>query len=331
MGKFFLKFQSTEGMLRWLVWIALSIITLVDFLGIQAGGVTLILDYELINGVMSAVFVAVIFATITRIVARNSLKDGYTKFSNFFYKSSVFLDMVAYFFLFIPLFVVFSYLATISQHPLYDDNFYHFDKSLGFNWLNYLNLVNRNAWLNGLLEGAYHSTFQIPTLFLGLAVFGKHIRLYSVMLSLILSVIICIIVSHFFPAVGNATYLGIDPQKFPNVEMAAGYVQVADLHQMREGSRTIDLSQMKGVITFPSFHTCLAIILAWGFWSVRLLRYPFLLVNMVMLAAIPVTGGHYLADMVAGAVIALLVISGTSRFTSWHEELVRVESSAIRN
>jgi hypothetical protein len=61
----------------------------------------------------------------------------------------------------------------------------------------------------------------------------------------------------------------------------------------RNGSfRLIQLGQMQGLVTFPSFHTCFAITLAWCFRDVRWLFPIAILVNGAVLVSTLSEGGH---------------------------------------
>ncbi len=68
------------------------------------------------------------------------------------------------------------------------------------------------------------------------------------------------------------------------------------------------LARLQGVVTFPSYHTVLAILFAYahrGRWSFPI----FLLINCLMIASIPSEGGHYLSDVLAGAGLAVVAIA----------------------
>ena len=67
--------------------------------------------------------------------------------------------------------------------------------------------------------------------------------------------------------------------------------------------------QPGGLICFPSFHTTGGILFMWALWPLRWARWPGIAVNVIMLAAIPIIGSHYLIDMIAGVALALMAIS----------------------
>jgi len=78
---------------------------------------------------------------------------------------------------------------------------------------------------------------------------------------------------------------------------------------LRAGADTaLGLDDLKGLVSFPGFHAAAAVMLGWGYWSLPWLRWLFLALNVAMtLSAIPI-GGHDLADILAGILVAVLSI-----------------------
>ena len=75
---------------------------------------------------------------------------------------------------------------------------------------------------------------------------------------------------------------------------------------LRDGTfRQLMAVGAEGIITFPSLHAALAVILIAAFWPVPLARWISLVVNALMLAATPIDGSHYLIDILAGIGIAV--------------------------
>ncbi|HET7880775.1 MAG TPA: phosphatase PAP2 family protein [Acetobacteraceae bacterium] len=81
--------------------------------------------------------------------------------------------------------------------------------------------------------------------------------------------------------------------------------EVTELVMLRSpGPWTVSYAAAQGITVMPSYHTVLAILFVYAFRSTAI--FPaVLLVNLAMLPSIPPIGGHYLADMPAGAVIAI--------------------------
>jgi len=84
----------------------------------------------------------------------------------------------------------------------------------------------------------------------------------------------------------------------------------AVLVTLRDGSLSrFALLNMAGIVTFPSFHTALAILLVYVHRPPLRSFVPVLILNVVMLVAIPFAGHHYLVDMIAGASVAAISIA----------------------
>jgi membrane-associated phospholipid phosphatase len=83
------------------------------------------------------------------------------------------------------------------------------------------------------------------------------------------------------------------------------------LHLKSGKDLTFALGHMTGVVSFPSFHTAMALAYVWGFRRTGPIGWAIMALNLVMLISIPYFGGHYLADMIAGAVVMLLSLAAT--------------------
>ena len=66
---------------------------------------------------------------------------------------------------------------------------------------------------------------------------------------------------------------------------------------------------MQGIVTMPSYHTVMAVLLTYAFRGTGLVGYGIATLNAVMLISIPPIGGHYLVDVIAGAALALGAIA----------------------
>jgi membrane-associated phospholipid phosphatase len=301
-------FASTESLFRFLVWAILCLIALVDFVALKAMGIKLVIDSDY-SFIIKLILVFMAFSLFLHKIAKNALKDGFKKFALGFKTLACFLEFSAQFFVFIGSFVILSYIAASSSRPIYDSELFAIDKFLGFDWLAYILWVNKYPEVNDIMKTAYHSAFQVAFIFVILSFTQRYARLYSFMLCLILSVIIVIGISAIFPATGYYNFLHINMGDYPHLYGAPGYVHIKDLYGMRSGElAALNLSELKGIISFPSFHAAMAVTMAWAFWGIIWVAVPFLLLNVIMLTAIPVSGGHYLIDVIAGAFIAIGVI-----------------------
>ena len=223
--------------------------------------------------------------------------------------------------LFSVLGAVFSYLLAREGGALWDDRFTAWDHALGFDWLAYVRLVDSHAWMTLLFRYAYVSL--IPQVIVLVLVLGFTLRLAalrSTLLAAIVSGSVIVLLSPLFPAVSNFIHLGLTAADFRNVNPHAGYLHLAHFTALRDGSMTmLRLTEMQGIITFPSYHAGLATVTCWGFWrsGVTALRWGGCSLALLTIAATPVDGGHYLVDVLAGVAIGALSVAVARRAVFW--------------
>ena len=75
---------------------------------------------------------------------------------------------------------------------------------------------------------------------------------------------------------------------------------------------TLDFNKVDGIVTFPSFHAALAVVFPFAVRRVRWALTIMVPLNALMLLSTPTVGGHYLADTVAGVLLALISIALTT-------------------
>ena len=205
-----------------------------------------------------------------------------------------------------------SYLAAAAggAFPLQDAMFEAIDRAIGLDWRGML------AWMNEYTSGhtvftlAYMSfTLQATVTVLSLAFCGQLVRLRIFMLSLALSALVCIAISAVLPAQGIWGFLNLSAADYPAIVPATRELHLPIFHGLRDGSfRALTGLSSEGIITFPSFHTALGVIFIVALWPVPVLRWFGVVVNVLMMVSIPIDGGHYFIDMVAGTIIAVLCI-----------------------
>jgi membrane-associated phospholipid phosphatase len=94
-------------------------------------------------------------------------------------------------------------------------------------------------------------------------------------------------------------------------------LHVPEIMGQRDGT-IINISRLAptGLVTFPSFHAAGAVLLAWAVSHIPYLRLPGLLLSILMLAATPLHGSHFLTDVLAGMILAALSIAMTGLLLS---------------
>lgn len=196
-----------------------------------------------------------------------------------------------------------SYLLISLAPPLTDATLADWDAMLGVDW------PTLRAWQESwpaavqlALRVGYDSGLpQILFVVLVLGFSGRGDRLRDFMLRYTVVTLTVILLSAPVPAAGAwKFFVGAD---------APDAAQLWHFEALRDGTlRTLALSQMQGLISMPSLHAAMAVLLAQALWTTPW-RWPALGLNALMLAATPVIGGHYLVDVLAGVALALAAIA----------------------
>ena len=201
-----------------------------------------------------------------------------------------------------------SYVAAAAALPLCDAAFDNMDQALGFDWNGLLALMQRWPDLHTIMRAIYLSlTVQMTAVALLLGFSGRLAWLRVYMLAFIFTALVTIALSAIVPAEGVWLHQGLkaaDPALLP-----ASHTSWPVFLGLRDGSyRALTAIGAEGIITFPSLHAALAVILMAAFWPVPLVRWLGAGLNMLMLAATPIDGSHYFIDVFAGIAIAIVCL-----------------------
>jgi hypothetical protein len=203
-----------------------------------------------------------------------------------------------------------SYLAATLDRPLADPWLARADAALGFDWLAWFGAVQANHALQGMLHFAYGSMMlQVMVDLFVLPLSGMGTRNRELLSAFAISMIPTLILFALFPAACPWVFLHAEPNKVA--------LHMLDLQALRTGHYPVlDLQRIHGLVTFPSYHTVVAILLIWAARGTRGF-FLALVLNLLMLASVPSKGGHYLVDMLAGATIAFVTIALVRRYGGW--------------
>ncbi|MBR0777549.1 phosphatase PAP2 family protein [Bradyrhizobium diazoefficiens] len=208
-----------------------------------------------------------------------------------------------------------SYVAAAASLPMQEANLLAVDRMLGMDFRSYLDFVNGRPTLAGVLTYTYDSIGkQLFILVVLLPMSGLHRRAAEFVLGFAIALIVAILISTLVPATGAYHALGLQQADHPNIQPFAYYNTLHELPLVRDGTiRLLDARRLGTVLTFPSFHAVSAVLFAWAFWPLRWLRVIGVLWNAVMVAATPIDGGHFFADVAAGLLLALGTIYAVNR------------------
>lgn len=267
-------------------WVLISIILAVDVVLVLVSGITVRFHWWAVGSIVSLFVVEYVY--------RNYRKDE---------RIAEFAAMSGHLLAFNWVTAVLMYFATTTRLPLVDQYLSTLDHLLGFDWLATFLWVRAHPFVHRLLSAAYNSIF--PQIFLLLIVLNAAHRLDRCREFVWLYFICALLVlpfSIFLPAESAWVYFG--------VESVVDAYHLAHFNALRAGEMPeIVLADTQGLVTFPSFHTAIAIMVTYSARRIRVL-FPFvLIVNALMIISIPTEGGHYLVDVIAGAVLTFLAIA----------------------
>ncbi len=158
---------------------------------------------------------------------------------------------------------------------------------------------------NWLLELAYISTMPICLIaMLSLSIAGKRKAAWESACTFTIAILLCSLIYAIFPAIGNIPQAGLEQVASKALPVGAGTFHVATFSALHGGSvNMLDLGKLEGIVTFPSFHMVMALIIARAAWSVRFLRWAVVIWSAIITVSTIPIGGHYLVDLIAGAVL----------------------------
>ncbi len=207
------------------------------------------------------------------------------------------------FFLCCQVMLVLSYLAYTTNLPLVNSTLASLDSSLGFNAKTLFLWFQAHPWWDRIFTVIYKTHLAQPFfIIIYFSFFGNPIYLQRFIMLFMMSLPLTIFIGSLCPAVG--TY-GWDyyPASEPQAKL---------LHHFFELRQNIlNIKESYGIVTFPSFHTTLALMFAYTFrHEPRFIFIPILLLNILMVFSCLSQGGHYLVDILGGIAIFAVVAKG---------------------
>ena len=198
-----------------------------------------------------------------------------------------------------------SYIAAAASLSLQDAALAHLDHAFGFDWKALLALMDNSPRFFKLMHAAYLSLMPqmiAAVLLLGFTRRLAWLRVY--MLAFIFAALVTIAISTFLPAKGAWLHYEITDT---TVALPISHTSWPVFFGLRDGSfRLLTAMGAEGIITFPSLHAALAVILVMAFWPVPIARWIAVAINSLTIMATPIDGSHYFIDVLAGIAIAIL-------------------------
>lgn len=225
------------------------------------------------------------------------------------------LTATALFILFSMIASVFNYMLLPVRFPVIDPFLTRLDAALGFHWPSFVTWVSYYPFFATLLRVVYFtSLLQMLVIILILGFSAQLAALHRFLMTGIFAAMITIVYWSFFPSFGASAVHSLPQTLLDAMPIAVGPAYSAEVVRIaHEGVNDLSPANALGLIGFPSFHTvmaCMSVCFA------RKTGRPFLLfvlLNLVMVPAIVIQGGHHLMDLFGGvaAFLAAYALSGS--------------------
>ncbi len=200
---------------------------------------------------------------------------------------------------------VFNYLLLPIRFGPYDDVLIRMDAALGYSWPDFISWMANHVWFGALLRFVYMSS--MPQLLLVILILGftrRTFELHRFLLTGVIAGMGTICVWSVFPTFGASASETFPADAQAALPIIVGTEYGAELMRLgREGVSYITPKDALGLIGFPSFHTVMACLSVWFMRGYRRVLPVFIAVNLVMIPAILVQGGHHLMDVLGGLAI----------------------------
>jgi membrane-associated phospholipid phosphatase len=192
--------------------------------------------------------------------------------------------------------LVMDYLVASLRFPLADELFLRWDLALGLDWQFTYSWITARLYLSAVIMAAYQSMLYqmaIAAILLSREARSKDASEFVVLL--FTTAIVATVVSAFLPAMGEPGMIGTATMK----PMASA----------RDGTLSeISLGDVMGLVTFPSWHAAMGVVLAYSLSNSGRAAAIFVPLNLLMIVATAPAGGHYFVDTLAGCALAGIVI-----------------------
>jgi membrane-associated phospholipid phosphatase len=299
------EFQGRSGLLAWSLLLALYAWFFVWF-GIQQ---PFEIDVGKLNG---AVFLICLMAAILlALSAAKQRQAGGQRWQGAVSGAQLFMAGWLFLLLFTLCGSVLTYMGQAVTAPLQDHTFAVADAALGLDFVGFHAWVGTVPLLPEAMYVAYNSCLiQFLIVFLACAVTLDRENAAQLCSLLVLTIVPTIVFATLWPALGSCVYYEPVAEPFSHLNPLACREYLPHVESLRNGTfQTFDVTQTMGIVTFPSFHTIMAIIATYAVRHYRWLFAPFLLLNTVNILSTVPLGGHYFVDVFGGAAIALLAIA----------------------
>jgi len=196
----------------------------------------------------------------------------------------------------------FNYLMLPLSNGPYDSYLTQIDALLGYHWPSVMAWAADHVMLSNILKYAYTTTMpQMAILIVVLGLTGRAYDMHMLMTSVTITATLSVCFWGVFPTLGAKSLYDLPPEIWAAVQPMVDLEYTNYLKDVAiNGPGFITPSEVRGLIAFPSFHAVLAFTAMYAARNVKYLAPIFLVLNLLILPATFIHGGHHLVDLPAG-------------------------------
>ncbi|WP_281037367.1 MULTISPECIES: phosphatase PAP2 family protein [unclassified Rhizobium] len=283
-------------------------------------------------------FIAILFVIDTVLIAVKGIRVDYAGYllcgsmgagvfilGQFYRKSGRDLRIAAaliaggLFILFTLVASVFNYMFLPVAFPAIDHALFRVDAAFGYSWMGIVTWAATHPWIGTILFFVYATSLpQLLVIVITLGFTGKARMLHHFLVMGVLGAFANIVFWIFFPTFGPSAYVQLPQWVSQAIPLAVDDTYGEELNRLiTEGVSYLTPKNVLGLIGFPSFHIFMAAMSVWFAPRHRLVIVVILPLNLLMLPAVLVQGGHHLSDIFGGLVAFVIVCAASSRLLNW--------------
>lgn len=211
---------------------------------------------------------------------------------------------------------IFIFTLFPLAHPLIDMTLIDADAALGFSWVGFVNFVGGYPTAGILLHHVYLSILpQVVGVIILLSFLNRAAELHRFLSVGIVCMIATVLFWWLFPSVGPAAYGMVSTDIQQKIHLIANAAYGEDMRTFAKlGVDVITPTKITGVVAFPSFHMVMTCMVLW-FTRRTWVFLPLLAVDICMLPATIIHGGHYLVDLFGGLILFVVCLWVVIRLT----------------
>lgn len=213
---------------------------------------------------------------------------------------------------FTPAYTVLMYAIAATARPLVDPQLVRLDALCGVHLPDIVEFMARHPQLRAALAMVYNTLlYQMPLLVIVLGFRGDRRPLEQFVLRFMIAALVTSLFFWLCPAEGPFIAYGYEPS--PDQQRYLDH-----FHALRSGERRlVTWVEAEGLITFPSFHTTWALLLAAALRQRRLLFAVSSVLNGLVVLSTLTTGWHYFGDVLGGVLVFGFAVALAAALQSW--------------